>query len=79
MKKVFVKIEPIIVKDSVNNCYTIFDRSNKGGAIISDSVKRKAIEKFKEASELACFAKTLIELNSNLSKNIYVPKFIGLE
>lgn len=78
MKKVVIEIKPIIVKDLSNNCYTIFDKSNSG-AIISDSVKSMAIEKFKEASIIACFAKTLIEHQNNLSKNIYVPKFIGLD
>lgn len=59
MKKVIIKVRPTVLESTEDKLFTIYDSNNKGGAIISDTSKEKALEKFKEASKLACAVKTL--------------------
>jgi len=74
--KTIIKIKPIIFESE--DGYTIFDSNCKGGAIISDKDKTVAMEKFKEASHLACAVKSLMEfkIEKGIENNFYIPEFI---
>ena len=75
VKKIILSIKPEILMNE-DGIYTIFDSNNKGGAIMSDLDPSKAMEKFKEATHLACAVRTLMEFKGHSGKNFYIPEFI---
>jgi hypothetical protein len=71
MEMITLKIKPEMLRGT-DGSYTIHDGENKGGAIISDMDPFEAMRKFKEATNLSCAVKTLLEFKNGV---YYVAEF----